>query len=323
MNQEKSPSPLISVVIPVFNGEKTIKETIVSVLHQTFDNFELIIINDGSEDSTLDVISQIDDSRVKVFSYSHTNANISRNRGLYYSSGEYVSFLDADDLWLPEKLNSQLLALQQNANAMVAYSWTDYIDECSQFVVSGTHTTVNGNVYEKLLVSNFLENGSNPLIRREALIALGGFDESLPAAQDWDMWLRLAHKYNFVAVPSVQVLYRISANSLSSNLTRQEKACLLLLNKAYNNSPASKQSFRKQSLANLYKYLSCRALEQPFNRHKSKAAAIFLMKYVIYNSSRFKYAKMTLIMLIKILLILLLPKILYTAVLTSANRKLN
>ncbi|WP_347566433.1 glycosyltransferase [Scytonema sp. UIC 10036] len=308
-------------LIPAYNSAKTILETIESILKQTFNNFEIIIINDGSQDSTLALISEVKDDRIKVFSYPNAGANVSRNRGLYRAVGDYISFLDADDLWTPDKLELQLQALQENEDAMVAYSWTDYIDEKSKFLLSGTHITENSHVYEKLLVINFLESGSNPLIRREALIKLGGFDESLTAAQDWDMWLRLAHDYQFVAVPKVQILYRKSGNSLSSNLARQEKACLLVLNKAYSNSPASAQSLRKQSLANLYKYLSCKALEQPFNRHKGKAAAIFLMKYVINNSSRLKYAKMTLVMLLKIIIIILLPASLSTVVLRGIKRQ--
>ncbi|KYC39425.1 glycosyl transferase family A [Scytonema hofmannii PCC 7110] len=315
--------PIISVIIPTFNSEKTIRETVESVLKQTLNDFELIIINDGSEDSTLAIVSEIKDHRIQVFSYPHTNANVSRNNGLHLSVGDYVSFLDADDLWTQNKLELQLQALQKNKDAMVAYSWTDYIDENSNFLLSGTHITENGNVYEKLLVINFLESGSNPLIRREALTKLGGFDESLTAAQDWDMWLRLAHDYQFVAVPKVQILYRKSSNSLSSNLARQEKACLLVLNKAYSNSPVSTHSLRNQSLANLYKYLSCKALEPPYNRRKGKAAALFLLKYIINNSSRLNYAKMTLVMLLKIIIIIILSETLSTVVLRIRKRHTN
>ncbi|MHC5718825.1 MAG: glycosyltransferase, partial [Nostoc sp.] len=210
----------ISVIIPCYNSEKTIKKTIESVLNQSFSDLELIVINDGSKDSTLEIISNFQDSRIKIFSFENSGGNISRNRGLKYTAGKFVSFLDADDIWTADKLASQLQALQENLGAKVAYSWTDSIDENDEILLSGMHITVNGDVYEKLLVSNFLENGSNPLILREAIIELGGFDESLNAAQDWDMWLRLASKFDFVCVPFVQILYRMSPNSLSSNLAR-------------------------------------------------------------------------------------------------------
>ncbi|MEH2353705.1 glycosyltransferase [Nostoc sp.] len=301
---------IISVIIPAYDSEKTIKETIQSVLNQTFTNFELIIINDGSQDSTLDIITQIKDPRIKVFSYPNAGGNVSRNRGLNLAVGEFVSFLDADDLWTPDKLQSQLKALQENAAATVAYSWTDYIDENGEIVLSGTHITANGDVYGKLLLTNFLENGSNPLIRREALIKLGGFDESLSAAQDWDMWLRLACQFYFVCVPSVQILYRISVNSVSANLIRQEKACLQVLERAYKERPLALKSTWNVSLTNLYKYLTCKALQKPFNRQKALTGAKFLWNYVLNNSSRLQRINFTLKLLLKIFIMILMPTLL-------------
>ncbi|MEH2422634.1 MAG: glycosyltransferase [Nostoc sp.] len=300
----------ISVVIPVYNSEKTIRQTIKSVLNQSFTDFELIVINDGSQDSTLDVITQIKDPRIKVFSYPNAGGNVSRNRGLHHAVGKFVSFLDADDLWTPDKLQSQLKALQENVNAKVAYSWTDYINENADFVVSGTHINVNGDVYENLLLTNFLENGSNPLIRKEALIELDGFDKSLSAAQDWDMWLRLACKFDFVCIPSVQILYRISANSVSSNLVRQEKACLQVLERASQARPSAFKDNSNISLANLYKYLTCKALQKPFNQQKGLAAAKFLWNYVLNDSSRLQGITFTLKLLLKIVIILFLPTLL-------------
>ncbi|MDZ8028732.1 MAG: glycosyltransferase [Nostoc sp. DedQUE11] len=302
--------PKISVIIPAYNSENTILNTINSVLSQTFIDLELIVINDGSQDSTLDIVKQIPDPRIKVFSYSNAGGNVSRNRGLNLAVGEFVSFLDADDLWTPDKLESQLKALQENLTAKVAYSWTDYIDTNGEFVLSGKRTNVNGDVYESLLVSNFLENGSNPLIYRTALITLGGFDESLAAAQDWDMWLRLASKFDFVCVPSVQILYRISANSVSSNLVRQEKACLQLLERAYQERPSALKQTWNTSIANLYKYLTCKALQKPLNRKKGLTAAKFLWRYFINDSLRFQNINFSSKLLLKIAIILILPTLL-------------
>ncbi|MEH2437731.1 MAG: glycosyltransferase [Nostoc sp.] len=310
--------PKISVIIPAYNSEKTIIYTVKSVLNQTFTDLELIVINDGSRDSTLEIVTQIKDSRIKVFSYPNAGGNVSRNRGLHLAVGEFVSFLDADDLWTPDKLHSQLKALQENITAKVAYSWTDYIDENGKFTLSGKRINLNGNVHENLLLNNFLENGSNPLICRKSLIQLGSFDESLSAAQDWDMWLRLASKFDFVCVPSVQILYRISANSVSSNLVRQEKSCLQVLKRAYKESSylrkAPARSTLKHnwniSLANLYKYLTCKALQKPFNHKKGLASAIFLWKYFFYDPSRLQNINFTLKLSLKIVIILIMPSLL-------------
>jgi glycosyltransferase involved in cell wall biosynthesis len=310
-------SPGISVVIPAYNCEKTIKETINSVLQQTFADFELIIINDGSQDATLDVISQIQDARLKVFSFENAGGNVSRNRGLNLAVGNYVSFLDADDIWTPDKLESQLEALQNNPDAHVAYSWTDYIDEEGNFIVSGRRVSVNGDVYEKLLINNFLENGSNPLIRKEAIIELGGFDEALKAAQDWDMWLRLAAKYSFVAVPKVQILYRVSSKSLSTNLTRQEKSCLQVLENSSQLRPPKSKSTLSLSKANIYKYLTCKALQEPFTKSKALMALKFLWKYFLNDSHRLNQRNFFIKLLLKILAIMILPTSTYTSLISK------
>lgn len=313
--------PNISVVVPTHNSEKTIKTTIESVLNQNFHDFEIIIINDGSDDSTLDIISKIHDSRIKILTYSKAGANVSRNRGLSHAVGKFVSFLDADDIWTSDKLQSQIKALLDNPEAAVSYSWTDYIDENDKFVVTGTHMTVNGNVYEELLLTNFLENGSNPLIRKEALVELGGFDESLNAGQDWDMWLRLAAKCNFVAVPKVQILYRISSNSLSSNLARQEQACLQILKKAYQlKSPINKKNL-SISLANLYKYLTCKALQKPYNRHKAFTAARFFLNYIINEPHKNQRLHFIFKLSVKIAVILFFPRNLSEILLNNAKTK--
>ncbi|MFB2837627.1 glycosyltransferase [Floridanema evergladense] len=298
--------PIISVIIPTYNAEKTIQKTIESVLNQTFTNFELIIINDGSQDATREILSRILDSRLKVFSYPNAGLAASRNRGIYHASSQYISFLDADDLWTPDKLEAQLQALQNNSQAAVAYSWTDCIDESGQFLRRGYYISASGNVYKKLLLTNFLENGSNPLIRKEAFDKVGGFDESLNSAEDWDMYLRLAACYNFVAVSSVQILYRISATSMSTNVSRMETACLQVINKTFNQSPSSLQYLKHQSLANLYKILIYKSLEALPNKERGIASMRYF-RLAIKNDLSFLRARVVWKVLLKIALIMLLP----------------
>jgi glycosyltransferase involved in cell wall biosynthesis len=274
--------PLISVIIPVYNGEKTIGETIHSVLNQTYKNLELIVINDGSLDLTLNITSNIKDSRLKVFSYKNSGKSISRNRGIERASGEFISFLDADDIWTPDKLEAQLKALQANPQASVAYSWVDYIDEYGEFFRHGNHITINGNAYEEMLIQNFLENGSNPLIRRQALINVGNFNQSLKHAEDWDMWLRLAARHDFVTVPYPQILYRVSSKSESTNVLGMEKVCLQFIEQAFISAPASLQYLKRKSLATLYHYLTFKSLESPSGQ-KSAITAMRLFGNVILN----------------------------------------
>ena len=301
--------PLVSVVIPVFNGEKTIRETIESVLNQTLTDFELVVINDGSQDGTLDIVERIPDSRIKVFSYPNAGQSTSRNRGIEIAKGDYISFIDADDLWTPDKLEAQLQALQANPKAGVAYSWTDWIDESSQLLGKGSYNTEQGAVFTKLLLNDFVANGSNVLIRRQALTEVGGFDPSVTPAEDWDLWLRLAARYEFVAVRSPQILYRISPNSASFNVWKMEASSLQVIDKAFAIAPESLQYLKQQCLGNRYKYLTFKAIEGYPERSKGIAAIRFLWN-AIKNDPSLLQAKVIWKVLFRIAAITLLtPKL--------------
>ena len=314
--------PLISVIIPVYNGERTIQETIESVFCQTFSDFELIIINDGSQDSTLDIVENIPDTRLKVLSYTNTGLPASRNRGISHASGEYISFLDADDIWTPDKLEAQLKALQTNTQAAVAYSWTDFIDESGQFLRQGTHLSVNGDAYAHLLLLNFLENGSNPLIRAQAFTTVGGFDESLTNSHDWDMWLRLAAHYHFVAVPIPQILYRTSAGSMSTNVLQLESAGLQVLKRAFAQAPASLQHLKPYSFGNFYKYLLFKALEGTPARSRGLVAVRFLW-CVLKNEPNVLKTRYFVKVLLKIVIVILLPPQQAQSLLTQVSQLYN
>lgn len=276
---------LISVIVPVYNGGETIKETIESVLNQTFSNLELIIIDDGSQDSTLNIISNIKDSRLKVFSYQNAGVAISRNRGIQKAGGKFIAFLDADDLWTSDKLEAQLKALQSNPQAAVAYSWVDYINAEGEFLHNGNHITINGNAYKQMLVENILENGSNPLVRRDALIKVGDFDQSLTPAEDWDMWLRLAACYDFVTVPYPQILYRTLSSSGSSNVLKMEKVCLQLIDQAFYSAPISVQYLKNKSIATVYRYLTGKLLESASVSENALTAMRLFYNTIRYDAS--------------------------------------
>ncbi|HBB30737.1 MAG TPA: glycosyl transferase family A [Cyanobacteria bacterium UBA8803] len=301
--------PLVSVITPAYNAAITVIETIESVLNQSFSDFEFIIIDDGSEDNTLSLVYCCQDPRLKVFSYPNVGVSASRNCGFYHSVGDYVSFLDADDLWTPDKLEMQVAALQGNSQAAVAYSWTDFIDESSRFLRPGAHTTVSGDVYAKLLVSNFLENGSNALIRRDAFTSVGKFDESLHGPEDWDLYLRLAARYDFVCVPRSQILYRVRTNSISANISELEHQSLRVIERAFNNSVPSLQHLKKASIASFYLYLTFRGIEGEVNPQKSFMVIRCLLLAVTKNPVivRQRWRVLSIVLLKSIVGILLPP----------------
>lgn len=299
---------LISVVVPVYNGELTVEETVRSVLNQTFSDFELIVINDGSTDSTPDILSKIQDPRLKVFSYSNAGLSASRNRGIKLASGELISFIDADDLWTPTKLESQLNALLANPRSAISYSWTNCIDASGNLLDFGIHVTADGDVFSKLLKFFFLGSGSNALIRKQVFDEVGYFDETLTSAEDWDMFLRIASQYDFSAVPEPQILYRISDNSMSRNVIRQERESLKVIERAYSREPGKSIShLKKYTYANLFIYLASHALRGAPDRENGKIAARFLWISIKNNPSIIKQLKYVLTLIFKILTVMILP----------------
>ena len=298
--------PSISVIIPAYNAEKTIKETIQSVLNQTWQDFELLIINDGSQDATLEVIESIQDPRIKIFSYPNAGSSASRNRGIAIAKGEYISFIDADDLWTADKLEAQYKALQENSQAAVAYSWTDHIDESGQFLRSGPQQSFTGDVYARLLLEDFIGNGSNPLIRAQAFAEVGDFDESLAHSEDWDLWLRLAARYHFVAVPSPQILYRMCVSSKSFNIKEMEESSLQVIERAVTATPETIGHLKQASLGNRYKFLTWKALDGTPEQRRA-LTALRLLWHTIRNDPPLLYKRIVWKVVLKIVIALLLP----------------
>lgn len=275
--------PKISVVVPTYNAEETILETVDSVLKQTLTDFELIIINDGSTDKTLETLNKVQDHRLKVETFENAGVIESRNRGIRLAQGEYISFLDSDDVWKPSKLSEQLQALENHPEAAVAYSWVDYIDVNSNFIHHGWHPEHQGDVYNEMFQYCFIENGSNILVRREAIATIGEFDPAAAHAEDWDFYLRLAEKFQFACVPQVHILYRTVPNSRSSQINKLEKAGFFVLQKAFRKSPQRLQRLRKKSLRGFYSYLFYRAFSQAKNREQWLTALKMLLKGIWHS----------------------------------------
>ncbi len=308
-------APLITVVIPVWNGEESIERTLASALAQTVTDIEVLVINDGSTDSTVERVQRCSDPRVHLHHFSNAGLAASRNRGIKLAKGEFLAFLDADDLWLPHKLARQLSALREHAEAALAYGFSDCVDADDRYIGHGSHLEHSGRVYERLLVANALDNGSTPLVRAAALGTSGVFDETLPAAEDWDLWLRLAWHFDVRCVPEVLTLYRVHGQSMSANLPRQEAACLRVLNAGLARLPAGapRDTLEAECRMMLHRYLAGRALATAPDR----PAAVRALRYVAVS---LRWAKLSLgaegrehlewsaIQSIRACLVLLLPR---------------
>lgn len=258
--------PLVSVIIPAYNSEKTLLQTVDSVLNQTYQNLELIVINDGSTDNTLAQLETVEDSRLKVFSYQNGGLATARNRGIERASGDYLTFIDADDLWTPEKVEQQVDALQKQPDAGVAYSWTRAMDSTGTLFYDGNSESYTGDVYAPLLRCNFITSGSNVMITKAAIATSGIFDSTLRYCEDWDYYLRLARTWPFVVVPRYQILYRQTAGSLSTNVANMEAAYETVCDRAFKNVSPTIQALRPECLAHVKQYLAQLALKNACDR---------------------------------------------------------
>lgn len=245
--------PVVSVLVPARNAASTIRETLESVRRQTFPAFELILIDDGSVDGTADAVAAMGDPRFRAFRYSHGGLAVARNRGLEKARGEFVSFIDADDLWTPDKLESQVSALRGDSRAAAAYSWTIFVDERGEFLFAKEPAWCEGDVRGELERGFFIASGSNVLLRRDCAEALGGFDPEFDPCSDWEYMLRLSDRWPVVGVPRYQVLYRLSTTSMTSNLDDVERANRRLWQARFG---ARGQGGRhgRESLANMLQY---------------------------------------------------------------------
>ena len=270
--------PTVSVIIPAYNAATTLGETLESLRSQTWTDWEAIVIDDGSQDETGAVAEGLGDRRIRVLRYENAGQAIGRNRGLAVATGELIAFLDADDWWTPTALADRVAALRSNPAAVAAYSWTDYVDDHNRLLHPGFRDRHAGRVFAALLANNFIENGSNPLVRRSALDQVGGFDSQFIPAEDWDLWLRLAKFGEFALIPAAQVRYRVSARSSSANLQRLERACCAVLDAHLAQAGPELQRLGRSARSRFYKGLACKALTAgPLDRRRGWRSARLLI----------------------------------------------
>lgn len=266
---------MISCIMAAHNAAGTIRSAVDSVLAQTHGHLELLIVDDGSTDHTRDVLADIRDQRVTILSQDRKGPSAARNHGLGRAKGEFVAPIDADDIWLPRKLELQVGALRNRPDAGVAYGWTDFVDDDLQTMYGDERATVEGDVLDALLRLNFISCGSTTMIRREALERVGGFDESLRAAEDWELYTRLAARYSFVVVPEVIVWYRRTPRSLSSHFWLMERNFLAASRKVFEAVPPKSRFLESYAKASFYRYLLLRAAQSTTTPGKWKALPRF------------------------------------------------
>lgn len=185
--------PLVSVILPTYNRETFLKCAIESVLSQTYPHYELIVVDDGSTDSTPEILEAYRD-RIKVIHQENKGVSAARNSGIKIASGNYIALLDSDDYWLPEKLNSQIRFFQSQPQALICQTEEIWIRNGKRVNPKKRHQKYSGMIFEKTLPL-CLVSPSAVMIQKTLFDEVGLFDETLPACEDYDLWLRITWKH--------------------------------------------------------------------------------------------------------------------------------
>jgi glycosyltransferase involved in cell wall biosynthesis len=231
-----STKPLVGVVIPMLNAENTISATLESVCQQTYGNLQIIVVNDGSTDTSVSIVNGYvnRDARITLLDQNNSGVAAARNAGAATTSAQFLAFVDADDLWAPPKIELQMDVLQATGDAVgMVYCWVAAIDKDGRVGSALNQSTVEGDVLRDLCKKNFISCGSAVLMRRSAFVAAGGFDQSLHArnaqgCEDLLIGLRVAERYQIRVVPRHLVGYRITTTSMSNDVLQMCRSCELV-----------------------------------------------------------------------------------------------
>jgi glycosyltransferase involved in cell wall biosynthesis len=269
---------LVSVIVPVYNAEKYIVATVQSVLDQTYANFELLLIDDGSPDRSIDLCQQFGDPRIRIVRQENRGVAAARNHGVRLAQGEYIAFLDADDIWLPTKIAKHIHHLESSTSVGISYSYSTLIDAASkplglyQLPPTENITPIN------FLLRDPVGSGSNLIARSVVLEAIkfpleiNGvvtqcyFDEDrqLNPSEDTECWLRMAIKsgLKFEGIPEVLIQYRLHSGSFSHQFEKKTASWEKLLEKARGYAPELMAEHESAARAYQFTAIARRAINQ-------------------------------------------------------------
>lgn len=256
--------PLVSVIIPAYNASPFIRRTLASVLAQTYDHFEVLVVDDGSTDDTVAIVQEVAaaDARVRLFRQPNRGVAAARNLAIRASRGEFIAPIDADDVWYPRKIEKQVeCMLKAGPSVGVVYCWWTRIDEDDQLTGYSPQWAVEGDVFKALIYRNFVGNASLPLIRREALDRIGLYNTNLKSqdaqgCEDRDIYLRLAERYEFRVVPDYLMGYRKVATSMSRNHLKMLRSYNLVADAIKNRHPEIPEKVFRWSQSHFYMYIA-------------------------------------------------------------------
>lgn len=217
-------SPVISVVMSVYNGGQFLKAAVRSILDQSFKDFEFIIIDDGSTDDTAATVQSFKDPRIRLLRQSNQGLVAALNRGVSVAKAEFIARMDADDISLPDRLEAELAAMTANPKVAVVGTFFNYIDASSK---KRGHTvtspTLPIDLKRSLYIVNPFGHGST-LIRKSAIMAAGGYSPDYGPTEDYELWRRIAKDWELAIIPRVLYHYRINSQGISQLGQKEQHA---------------------------------------------------------------------------------------------------
>ena len=250
---------LVSIVIPTYNCERFIARAIDSALNQTYKAWEIIVVDDGSTDNTKQILQPYMD-KIRYFFKENGGVSTARNIGIKEAKGEFIAFLDADDIWVTEKLELQMKEILKSDSIGAVSCGTYFMDETGGAIRRSIRKNYpkRKGLLKHLIIKNIMYGCSNNLVRKKCFEEIGLFDEKLRAGVDWDMWLRIAQAYDVKFIEKPLVKYRFVSGSISSPSNAGEvlKNDLLVLNKIFSNKSYRDDLFLKRKAYSYRYYLA-------------------------------------------------------------------
>lgn len=280
--------PKVSVVIPAYNAMTYLPNTLHSVLQQTFSDFEVLIIDDGSTDHIQAWVAQnITDPRVRLIAQANQGLSAARNTGIANAQGEYVAFLDADDLWKPTKLEVQVHYLDNNSAVGLVYNWIAVIDAQGKPTGKVWRGDIEGDVLEEVLQRNIIDCPS-VLVRRKCFEEVGVFDRTLRSVEDWDMWIRIATRYHFSVTREALVYYRQHTSNMSKNWRVMEQAFHQVIEKSFESISPKLLPLKNNSLGYANLCLAWKALQ---SKDRDYQLASLFQQQAITHYPKLRYSR--------------------------------
>ena len=228
-------TPKVSVIVPAYNAMAFLPQAVESVLDQTFSDFEIIIVDDGSSDEIVPWVKQLGALQINLVSQPHQGRSTALNHGIRLSRGEYIAFLEADDFWESTKLEKQLALFERDSELGLVDSWVVVVDEQENLLCQIAHS-FTGNVWLEMLEANLIACGSSPIVRRQCF-DVGEFTHDMQGFEGWHLWTRIAAHYPFSVVKEPLVQQRQLSNRTAYHLDWKAAAMTTAIEDLYRSVP--------------------------------------------------------------------------------------